>query len=179
MSGWVVQTHPSMIKLIFWKLLENRVFPWECCSVIFVKDAYCLLIPYLPESLLRVYIWVREYGPVVLAGPIVMIAAHRVVKQSWRFWCEVAAVRKSFRRWMSPQFMTLNIWMRQATWEDLGMSYRVYLALKMSDSSGDLVVSIVGVCFLIVGGNGSGESRVSDEPSCPGNLNCRLRMFSG
>ena len=44
-------------------------------------------------------------------------------------------------------------------------------ALKMSDSSGDLVVSIVGVCFLIVGGNGSGESRVSDKPSYPGNLN--------
>lgn len=53
----------------------------------------------------------------------------------------------------------------------MGMSCRAYLALKMSDSSGDLVVSIVGVCFLIVGGNGSGESRVSDEPSYPGNLN--------
>ena len=37
--------------------------------------------------------------------------------------------------------------------------------------NGDLVVSIIRVCFLIVGGNGSGKSRVSDEPSCPGNLN--------
>ena len=45
--------------------------------------------------------------------------------------------------------------------------------------NGDLVVSIIRVCFLIVGGNGSGESRVSDEPSCQGNLNCRLRMLSG
>ena len=45
---------------------------------------------------------------------------------------------------------------------------------RESDSSGDLVVSIIGVCFLIVGGNGFDESRVSDEPSCPGNLNCRL-----
>ena len=44
--------------------------------------------------------------------------------------------------------------MRQATWEDLGMSRRVYLALKMINNSGDLVVSIVGVCFLIVGGKG-------------------------
>ena len=33
--------------------------------------------------------------------------------------------------------------------------------------------------FFIVGGNGSGESQVSDEPSCPGNLNCRLQMLSG
>ena len=59
------------------------------------------------------------------------------------------------------------------------MSCRVYLALKMSDSLGDLVVSIVGVYFLIVGRNGSGESRVADEPSCPGNLNRRLRIYSG
>ena len=44
--------------------------------------------------------------------------------------------------------------------------------------NGDLVVSIIRVCFLIVGGNGSDESRVSDEPSCPGNLNCRLWMLS-
>ena len=40
--------------------------------------------------------------------------------------------------------------------------------------NGDLVVSIIKVCFFIMGGNGSGESRVSDEPSCSGNLNCRL-----
>ena len=79
-----------MIKLVFWKLLENRVFLWECCSVIFVKDVYplarCLSLDayfsYLPESLLRVYIRVRKYGLVVLAGPIVMITAHKVVKQS-------------------------------------------------------------------------------------------------
>ena len=66
--------------------------------------------------------------------------------------------------------------MCQKTWEDLGMSCRMYLALKTSDSSGDLVVSIVRVIFFIVGGNGSGESRVSDEPSYPGNLNRRPRM---
>ena len=41
----------------------------------------------------------------------------------------------------------------------------MYLALKMSDNSGNLVVNIVRVISLIVGGNGSGESRVSDEPS--------------
>ena len=45
--------------------------------------------------------------------------------------------------------------------------------------NGDLVVSIIRVCFLIVGGNGSGESQVFDKPSCPGNLNCRLWMLSG
>ena len=38
------------------------------------------------------------------------------------------------------------------------MSCRMYLALKMSDSSRDLVVSIVRVIFFIMGGNGSGES---------------------
>ena len=63
--------------------------------------------------------------------------------------------------------------------DDLGMSCRAHLALKMSDSSGDLVVSIVGVCFFIVGRNGSDESRVSDEPSYPGNLNRWPQMFSG
>ena len=64
--------------------------------------------------------------------------------------------------------------MCQATWEDLGMSCQMYLALKMSDSSGDLVVSIVAA-FFIVGGNGSGESRASDEPSCPGKRHQRIR----
>ena len=48
------------------------------------------------------------------------------------------------------------------------MSCRMYIALKISGSSGDLVVSVVRVIFFIVGGNGSGKSRVSDEPSCPG-----------
>ena len=33
-----------MIKLVFWKLLENRVFLWQCFSVIFVKDVYPLLL---------------------------------------------------------------------------------------------------------------------------------------
>ena len=51
------------------------------------------------------------------------------------------------------------------------MSCRMYLALKMSDSSGDLVVSIVRVIFFMVGENGSDESRVSDEPSYRGNMN--------
>ena len=51
----------------------------------------------------------------------------------------------------------------------------MYLALKMSDRSGDLVVSIIRVIFFIVGGNGSGESRVSDEPSCPGKRYQRIR----
>ena len=94
-----------MIKLVFWKLFENRFFfgsvaPWFSSR---------MLIAYLPESLLRVYIWVRKYGLAVLAGPIVMIAAHRLAKQSRRFWCEMAAVRRVFRRRMSPQFMTVNI----------------------------------------------------------------------
>ena len=55
------------------------------------------------------------------------------------------------------------------------MSCRMYLALKMSDNSGNLVVNIVRVISLIVGGNGSGESRVSDEPSCPGKRHQRIR----
>ena len=58
------------------------------------------------------------------------------------------------------------------------MSCQAYLVLKMSDSSGDLVDSVVEVCFLIVGINESDKSRVSDESSCPGNLNRRLRMYS-
>ena len=127
MPGWVVRTHPPMIKLVFWKLSENRVFLWECCSAIFCQGCLspnrmfilCCLSPlwlialqdaYLLESLLRVYIWVRKYGIAVLVGPIVIIAAHRVAKQSWPFWCQLAVVRKVFRRWTSPQFMTLNIW---------------------------------------------------------------------
>ena len=52
--------------------------------MIFVNDVHPLLLisfsPYLPESLLRVYIRVRKYGIAVLAGPIVMITAHKVVK---------------------------------------------------------------------------------------------------
>ena len=75
--------------------------------------------------------------------------------------------------------MTLNIGDVLEDLRRLGMFCRMYLALKMSDSSGDLVVSIVKVIFFIVGGNGSGESRVSDEPSYSGNLNCRPQMLFG
>ena len=56
------------------------------------------------------------------------------------------------------------------------MFCRMYLALNMRDSSEDLVVSVVRVIFLIVGGNGSDESRVSDEPRCPGKRYQRIRM---
>ena len=74
--------------------------------------------------------------------------------------------------------MTLNIGDVSGDLRRLGMSCRMYLALKMSDSSGDLIVSIVRIISLIVGGNGSGELRVSDEPSYPGNLNRWPRMLS-
>ena len=75
--------------------------------------------------------------------------------------------------------MTLNIGDVLEDLRRLGMFCRMYLALKMSDNSRDLVISIIRVIFFIVGGNGSGESRVSDEPSYPGKLNCQLRIFSG
>ena len=68
--------------------------------------------------------------------------------------------------------------MRQTIWEDLGMSCRAYLALKMSDSSGDLIDNVVGVCFLTASRNVSGKSRAYDESSCLGNLNRRARMYS-
>ena len=69
------------------------------------------------------------------------------------------------------------------TFASVLMEWVVRVALvgksKMSDSSRDLIVSIVGVCFLSTDGSGSGESWVSDEPSCPENLNRWLQMFSG
>ena len=99
MSERVVRAHPSMLKLVFRKLFESN-FLLECSSMIFLKIAYP---PH--KSFLRVYIWDREYGLAVLAGPIVMIAAHRVAKQSWPFWCEVMAVRRVFKWQLSPQFM--------------------------------------------------------------------------
>ena len=58
------------------------------------------------------------------------------------------------------------------------MSCRAYLALKMSDSSGDLIDNVVGVCFLTASRNVSGKSRAYDESSCLGNLNRRARMYS-
>ena len=89
MSGWVVRTYPPMTKLVFWKLLEKsfplgvllRDFCQGCLSLsrMFIP---CMLLEcfessHLPESFFRVYIWVRKYGTAVLAGPIVMITAHR------------------------------------------------------------------------------------------------------
>ena len=59
------------------------------------------------------------------------------------------------------------------------MSCQVYLVLKMSDNSGELVDSVVGVAFLVVGRHGSDKSRVSYESSCLGNLNRQSRMYSG
>ena len=73
----------------------------------------------------------------------------------------------------------------QGEFRDLDIKYLKQNIRKLQEKfrctvqNGDLVVNIIRVCFFIVGGNGSGELRVSDEPSCPGNLNCRLRMLSG
>ena len=100
MFGWVVRTHHPIIKLVFWKLLEKRVFLWECCSMIFIKDAYCLagcLLECLPswESPQSLYIS-QKVWPRLLTGPIVMIMAHRrqsnhdISGARWHFWCQVA-----------------------------------------------------------------------------------------
>ena len=61
--------------------LSHDVYPF-CRMFIPLLLISLLLMAYLPKSLLRVYIRVRKYGLAVLAGPIVMIAAHRVAKQS-------------------------------------------------------------------------------------------------
>ena len=86
-------------------LIFFGLWPPEC----YIAYCFFFLIFYLPESLLRVYIWVRKYRLAVPAGFIVMIVAHRVAKQSWRFWSKIAAVRRIFRRHPPLQFMTLNI----------------------------------------------------------------------
>ena len=63
-------------------IFVKDVYPFSgCLSLV----AYCLWLiafhdAYLLESLLRIYIRVRKYGLAVLAGPIVMIAAHKVAK---------------------------------------------------------------------------------------------------
>ena len=64
--------------------LSHDVYPF-CRMFIPLLLISLLLMAYLPKSLLRVYIRVRKYGLAVLAGPIVIIVAHRVTKQSWRF----------------------------------------------------------------------------------------------
>ena len=89
---------------------------------------YCLTYWELPSSL---YIRQRRCGLAGLAGPIVMIAAHR-----WRSNHDVSGVRW----WLLGGY--------------LGGSTA---SINIGDVSGDLVVSIVRVIFLIVGGNGSGE----------------------
>ena len=90
---------------------------------------------------------------------------------------------------MSPQFMILNIGMCQETWEDLGMSRRMYLALKISDNLRDLVVSIVGAFWLWAKIDPANCERLTSQTIrvsvtrgsgyvCPGKLN-RLSLSPG
>ena len=93
----------------------------------------------------------------MLAGPIVMIATYR-----WRSNHDVSGPRwRLLGGYLGGSTASIYdfkyrgcVRRPEKTWECL---CRMYLALKMSDSSGDLVVSIVRVIFFMVGGNGSGE----------------------
>ena len=89
--------------------------------------------------------------------------------------------KESYDRWVTRRVWGFRHQISKAKYlkksvENIGKLQEKSVALC---KNGDLVVSIIRVYFLIVGGNGSGESRVSEEPSCPGNLNCRLWMLSG
>ena len=98
-SRQVVRTHPPMLKLVFRKLFESN------CESVPPRFFYFLPL----ENYLKAYIWGKESVLAGLAGPMVMIAAHRVAKQSWPFRRKVTAVRRVFRRRLSPQFMILSM----------------------------------------------------------------------
>ena len=99
MSVQVIRAHPPMLKLVFRKLFESN------CRSVPPQFFYCLPL----ENYLQAYIWGREGVLAGLAGPMVMIAAHRVAKQSWPFRRKVTAVKRAFRRRLSPQFMILSM----------------------------------------------------------------------
>ena len=79
---------------------------------------------------------------------------------------------------MSPQFMTLNIGDASGNLRRLGNVFSNVSCIKDERQLRRLGRQYCR-CFFIVGGNGSDESLISDEPSYSGNLNCWPQMFSG
>ena len=95
--------------------------------------------------------------------------------------CSYLKTKESYDRWVTRRVWGFRHQISKAKYlkKSVGNIRKLQEKFHCTVQNGDLVVSIIRVCFLIVGGNGSDESRVSDEPSCQGNLNCRLRMLSG
>ena len=95
--------------------------------------------------------------------------------------CSYLKTKESYDRWVTRRVWGFRHQISKAKYlkKSIGNIRKLQEKFRCTVQNGDLVVSIIRVCFLIVGGNGSDESQVSDEPSCPGNLNWRLRMLSG
>ena len=89
--------------------------------------------------------------------------------------------KESYDRWVTRRVWRFRHQISKAKYlkMSVGNIKKLQEKFRCTVQNGDLVVSIIRVCFLIVGGNGSGESRMSDEPSCLGNLNFRLQMLFG
>ena len=95
--------------------------------------------------------------------------------------CSYLKTKESYDRWVTKRVWGFKHQISKAKYlKKLVRNIRkLQEKFRCTVQNGDLVVNIIRVCFLIVGVNGSGKSRVSDEPSYPGNLNYRLRMLSG
>ena len=89
--------------------------------------------------------------------------------------------KESYDRWVTRRVWGFRHQISEAKYlkKSVGNIWKLQEKFHCTMQNGDLVVSIIRVCFFIMGENGSGESQMSNEPSCPGNLNCRPRMLSG
>ena len=95
--------------------------------------------------------------------------------------CSYLKTKESYDRWVTGRVWGFRHQISKAKYlkKSVGNIGKLQEKFHCIVQNGDLVVSIIRVCFFIVGGNGSSESQVSDELSCPGNLNFRFQMLSG
>ena len=84
--------------------------------------------------------------------------------------CSYLKTKESYDRWVTRRVWGFRHQISKAKYlkKSVENIKKLQEKFRCTVQNGDLVVSIIRVCFLIVGGNGSDESRVSDEPSCPG-----------
>ena len=84
--------------------------------------------------------------------------------------CSYLKTKESYDRWVTRRLWAFRQQISKAKYlrMSVGNIRKLQEKFRCTVQNGDLVVNIIRVCFLIVGVNGSGKSRVSDEPSSPG-----------
>ena len=94
MSRRVVRSHPPKVKSVFWEFFLYIYIKENVERVFFFYHSSPFFLASHLVTFLFIYIWGKEDMLTRLAGSMVIIAAHKAVKQSWPLRRKMAVFQK-------------------------------------------------------------------------------------